>query len=458
MEASGRAATAHSAVLRGSAVSCLRSGRELPGSQVTSLFEDRAGRLWVGLDDGLWVYEHERFSQVRRPDGRPIGLVTSITEDTEEQIWIAVSGPPRILMRIEGLTVRQEYHDAPLPRRVAADPTGGLWLGLLAGDLARLHDGRLQTFRFAPDDTGLLHQVVPLTDGSVLAATSYGLIGWLAGRQATLTVKNGLPCDAVHAIVFDGQDDLWLFLSCGLTEVTSADLQRWKNDPGAQISPRTLDELDGVRMGRAAFAAAARSTDGRLWFANGVQLQTTDPARLRRNAVPPPVHIERIVADRTSYPAGAAVRLPPLTRDLEVDYVGLSFVAPQKVRFRYRLEGRDDTWQEPGTRRQAFYSDLRPGHVSLPRDRQQQRRRVERRRRIARLRHRSRLVSDDLVPGALAGHRWLRGVGGVPAPAAPGGGGPQCPLRRATGGTDPGRARPARYLAADGPGHQDGGR
>ena len=76
---------------------------------------------------------------------------------------------------------------------------------------------------------------------------------------------------------------------------------------------------------------------------------------------PPPVHIEQVIADRKSYPAAGAVRLPPLTRDLEIDYVGLSFVAPQKVRFRYRLEGRDDTWQEPGTRRQAFYSDLRPG-------------------------------------------------------------------------------------------------
>ena len=286
--------------VRGSTVSCLRSGRELPGTQVTSLFEDRAGRLWVGLDDGLWVYEQERFRQVRRPDGRAIGLVTSIAEDAEGRIWIAVSGPPRILMRIEGLTVRQEYHDAPLPRRVAADPTGGLWLGLLGGDLAHLHDGRLKTYRFAPGDDALLHQVVPQPDGSVLAATSYGLTGWFGGRQATLTVKNGLPCDAVHAIAFDGQGDLWLFLSCGLTQVTSADLQRWKNDPGAQISPRTLDELDGVRMGRASFVAAARSTDGRLWFANGVQLQTTDPARLRRNAVPPPVRIEGIVADRTS--------------------------------------------------------------------------------------------------------------------------------------------------------------
>ena len=73
------------------------------------------------------------------------------------------------------------------------------------------------------------------------------------------------------------------------------------------------------------------------------------------------MHIEQVVADRIAYEARRTVRLPPLTRDLQIDYVGLSFVAPQKMRFRYRLDGRDEAWQEPGSRRQAFYSDLRPG-------------------------------------------------------------------------------------------------
>jgi signal transduction histidine kinase len=86
-----------------------------------------------------------------------------------------------------------------------------------------------------------------------------------------------------------------------------------------------------------------------------------DPGHLSGNAMPPPVHVEGVVADRKNYPLGKDLRLPPLTRDLEIDYTALSFVVPQKVRFRYRLEGRDTSWQEPGTRRQAFYSDLRPG-------------------------------------------------------------------------------------------------
>lgn len=347
--------------IRGSAISCLRSGRELPGAQVTSIFEDRRGRLWVGLDDGLWIYDQQRFTPVRRPDGKAIGLVTSITEDAMGQVWIAVSGPPRILMRIEGSTVRQDYADPPLPRRVAVDPSGGLWLGLLNGDLAQLRDGKATVYRFDHEEGALLHQIDPQPDGSVLAATSFGLIGVQNGNQIRLAASNGLPCDAVHAMAFDTSGNLWLLLSCGLTRLTAADLQRWKTDTGARFSLQLLDELDGVRMGRAAFASAARGTDGRLWFASGQHLQTVDPLRLRRNDVPPPVHIEQVIADRRAYAARGVIRLPPLTRDLEIDYVALSFIATPKVRFRYRLDGRDTDWQEPGSRRQAFYSDLRPG-------------------------------------------------------------------------------------------------
>ena len=342
-------------------VTCFRSGRELPGSQVTSLFEDHAGRLWVGLDQGLWLYQGGRFLQVTRPDSRPIGLVTGIAEDVEQRIWIAAAGPPRILMRVEGLTVREDVLKPPMPRRVAADPTGGLWLGLFNGDLAHVRDGQTVVHSFKHPEGAQILQLLPEADGSVIAATNYGLIGWRNGKALTLSQKNGLPCEQVYAIAFDRRGDLWLYMNCALGVLTSADLQAWMQNPDIAVTIRTFDALDGVRPNTAAFVAGARSPDGRLWFANSLSLQIVDPEHLRRNTVPPQVHIEQVVADRTTYPAQGVLRLPPHTRDLEIDYVGLSFVVPQKVRFRYRLDGHDDAWQEAGTRRHAFYNDLRPG-------------------------------------------------------------------------------------------------
>ena len=351
--------------VRNSTVSCLRTGKGLPGSQVTSLLEDHAGRLWAGVDEDLWVRENGVFLRIKKTDGKGVGFVTGITEDSEHSIWVTVNKPRRIMMRIEGLTVREEYQEPREPRKLAADPTGGIWIGLLKGDLAHFYNGHVKTYRFAHGDGALVNQLLANPDGSVLAATSYGLIGWRNGRLLQLTARNGLPCAAVHALAFDNEGNLWLYMDCGLGKVTSVDLRRWLQDPDSIVSIKTLDAFDGVSGGLASFNGAATSADGRLWFANGRYLQLIDPTYMHRNSVPPPVHIEQVIADRKSYPATGVVHLPPLTRDLEIDYVGLSFVAPQKVLFRYRLEGRDSSWQEPGTRRQAVYNNLGPRSYRL---------------------------------------------------------------------------------------------
>jgi two-component sensor histidine kinase len=149
---------------------------------------------------------------------------------------------------------------------------------------------------------------------------------------------------------------------CGLVEIPNTELQKWWQNTDTIVQFDILNSLDGFRPDQVPFEGAARSPDGRLWFANGTVLQMVDPAHLSQNLLTPPVRIEDIIGDRKSYAPTDNLRLPPITRDLEIDYTALSFVAPQKVRFRYKLEGHDVNWQEPGTRRQAFYNDLRPRH------------------------------------------------------------------------------------------------
>ena len=349
--------------LRNEGFTCFRQGRELPGGQVTALFEDHAGRLWLGLERNLWVYEGGRFRQVTRPDGGSIGGVSDIAEDVDQRMWIATFGPPHILMRVDGLLVKEYFGEPATPgaRRLAADPTGGLWFGLFDGDLAQFRNGDTVVHRFEHPDGAQISQLLADVDGSVIAATSYGLVGWRDGKALTLTPKNGLPCEQVYGMAFDRRRDLWLYMNCALGVMTNADLQAWKQNPGMVVTMRTFDGLDGVMPVGASFSPGARSPDGRLWFANSNNLQVVDPEHVAGNTLPPPVYIEQVVADGKAYGTQGSLRLPPLSRDLQIDYVGLSFVAPQKVRFRYRLEGRDGTWQEPGTRRQAFYTDLRPG-------------------------------------------------------------------------------------------------
>src|SRR5262249_50208830 len=105
----------------------------------------------------------------------------------------------------------------------------------------------------------------------------------------------------------------------------------------------------------------AKTADGRLWFLPGDGVSVIDPHRMSINTLLPPVLIEQVTADRTSYGSASGVRLPPKVRDLEIDYTALSLVAPDKNRFRVKLEPRDSDWQEVGGRRQTFYSGLAPG-------------------------------------------------------------------------------------------------
>src|SRR5215469_4561917 len=244
--------------LRNGIVTSIRPGKGLPGEQVTSLLEDRAGRLWVGVDHSLWIFQKGAFRrQLKRRDGSSIGLVVGITEERDGSIWVEDLGPPRRLSHIQDMVVREEYPEPQVPRanRVVADLTGGIWLALSNGDLAQYRNGQLSSYKFDHADSARIFQLLVNPDGSVLAATSYGVIGWRRGDRLKMTVRNGLPCDAVYAMTPDNQGNLWLFMECGLAEVESNEFLSWLNNPNMMVSIRILDELDGVRTGRAPFVA-----------------------------------------------------------------------------------------------------------------------------------------------------------------------------------------------------------
>jgi signal transduction histidine kinase len=155
---------------------------------------------------------------------------------------------------------------------------------------------------------------------------------------------------------------MWVYSRCGLIAISQEELNRWWSKPDSVVQTRVFDVLDGVRPGPSTFQpAASKSPDGQLWFVNDEVVQMLDPGHLTENMIPPPVHIERVFADHREYPAGASLRFPPRTRDIEIEYTALSLLIPQEVRFRYMLDGRDTQWQEAGTRRQVFYNDLPPG-------------------------------------------------------------------------------------------------
>ncbi len=347
----------------------------LPERAWASLFRDRRGRIWFGggpQSSGFGYLENDRFTALK---GIRAGYIDSIAEDSTGNLWIAHRDMgllrvwPDLTVQPVKLSVGAKTGDA---WRLAADPVrGGLWIGLFSGGVVHFADGRIDASYSAADGLGKgrVGDLHIAADGSVWAATDGGLSRIEGGRIATLTGKSGLPCDAVHASIEDDDGATWVYTACGLVRIARADLDAWSAAADRGKAPSTipmfvLGDADGVRSVATLGTATpylTKTRDGTLWFVTADGVATVDPRHLSINALPPPVHVEQIVADRKAYDS-SPIHLPPLVRDLTIDYTALSLVAPEKMRFRYRLEGRDRDWEDAGNRRQAFYTDLAPGN------------------------------------------------------------------------------------------------
>lgn len=350
--------------LRHGILSARQIADRLPGKSITALMEDHAGRLWVGIDTGLAVLEGHHFRTILDAESKMLRMVTGIVEDIDRNVWVIVMGRPQKLLRIRGLVVDEviQLGDSVLGSALAADPAGGIWLGHVSGDLTK-HKPGTADFTVPADGSGALRSVKVASDGSVWATSEKGLVRWKEGVRHRLDGKQGLPCNNIYSLVVDNDDSLWLYASCGITMISAKEAEKWWANPNASIRVKILDVLDGAQPGLAPFApSASQSPDGRLWFANARFVQFVDPRHLPDNRLQPPVRIEEVIADSKVLAPEQGLRLPAKTRDVQINYTALSFVVPQKVHFRYQLEGRDRDWQDAGVRRQAYYTDLSPGN------------------------------------------------------------------------------------------------
>jgi len=339
----------------------------LPGNYIDSLYQDTQGRIWVATHQGVGYFENGRFM---RFNAMQITYAIPITGDSSGNIWAASTEQGLCRLRIgkpvqcipwAKLGSRGSFSDS-----LVVDPIrGGFWLGFWKGGVVYFKHGEVRASFGTADGLGAgrVNALKRDSDNTLWAATDGGLSRIKDGHVATLTSKNGLPCDTIHDLIDDDSQSFWLYTACGLVRVARSELDAWAGDPQRKIRVTVFDSSDGIRSHAGVYYPAprvAKTVDGKLWFLPLDGVSVVDPNRLPFNTLPPPVHVEQITADRKQYASRSGLRLPPLVRDLEIDYTALSFVAPEKVHFRYKLEGRDADWQDVGNRRQAFYTNLPP--------------------------------------------------------------------------------------------------
>ena len=344
---------------------------------ILSLAAGTKGDLWVGTPDGLNRIRGSAVDSFTSADGLPDDFIRSLLVDSDGSLWI---GTRRGLTNwidpgsnAHGTTGKMETFThanglgSDLVGAMVRDAHGDLWVATLDG-VSRLHGGRIENYTSANGlSSNVITALLARADGTLLIGTQdHGWSLW-DGKKFSAAQKNGLDKTNIHAILDDGGGHLWFATGNGIARCDfssnsgSADCSHW-------IEFGAADGLRSRETATNSHPSAWRSRDGHLWFATPRGLVEVDPAHFPVNTIPPGVALERFAIDdipQALHGADSFVQIPAGHVHFEFDYAGLSFVAPQKVRYRYKLENFDPGWTEAGARRTAYYTNIPAGHYTF---------------------------------------------------------------------------------------------
>ena len=353
------------ALRRGGAWKAFRARDGLLSDRIWSLFEDRWGALWIGTRDGLNRYANGRFTAYTTKDGLSHGLVTALTSDAAGSLWIGTAGG---LNRMDGAVITQYGRREGLTNErissLAPASDGSLWIGTMGGGVSRIVAGRVVALPQGRLARAFVSAILTEPDGTVWVGTSGdGLFRFKCGRWSEFTSADGLFDDNLLSVLDDGRSHLWFSSNRGIFRVVKAELDRFAAGDRRRLHSQAYDTADGLKDAECngGFQPSSfRGRDGRLYFATVKGLAVVDPARLAPSEPPPRVLVEEAIVDDESIPAAGLSRVPPGRDRIEFHYTALA-LTPEKLRFRFKLEGYDREWVEAGPRRMATYTNLPPG-------------------------------------------------------------------------------------------------
>ena len=348
-----------------------------------SAYPDGKGRLWLsaGRED-LFLFENQTFSQPVRESfahGTKVILV-----DHHGQLWI---GRQNGLVRVSNGNVvasfgaRNEFGRQDI-RALAEDRTGDIWIGTGNGVLYKYAGGKITPYPMSDSLTNQsIWSLLPDADGTLWVGTFRGgLLRFKDGKFTRYTTEEGLPSDIICQILDDGLGNLWIGSQQGIFSAPKnsfKDFDEGKIESLPCIAYGLYDGLPTLECSENYQPSCWHGRDGTLWFATLKGLVSVQPAEMPVNRLPPPVLVEEILVDGKSFgtesprteehqaldsmESATSLRIPPGKHELDFHYTALSFAAPDKVRFRYRLEGLDEDWVEADGKRSAHYGPLEPG-------------------------------------------------------------------------------------------------
>lgn len=306
---------------------------------------------------------------------RQLKAVVTMTRDQAGGLWLCDRDEGVFRLTNTNLTLMMTN----VPNRILlsshTDSAGQVWLGDNTGLIYRFEAGtwRRHVYRQRGTIRSMLPVILSDHTGQTWFVTMNSISCTYEGGFRVLTAKDGLPGHDYEAFLEDNEGYFWLGGGNQIFRIAPDELEKHFSTPSVPLVYTTFGFDDGLRgfirqgaHGTPAngypgygYPIAVKSTDGRLWFSTSAGLAMIDPAHLPHNSIPPAVHIQEVVVADKKYKPATEMKFTCGTKNIEFDYVALSFVHAGKIQYRYRLDGYDAKWIEAGSRRQAFYSNLK---------------------------------------------------------------------------------------------------
>ena len=341
----------------GGAAFCLASGPQ--------------GVVWIGTArNGLYRWQDDRFTHLGRDEGLAGETVQSLLNDSKGNLWIGLAPKASVQRLREGTftTFPQPQDEFPI-RTMAEDAAGGIWMIASDGRLLRVSGDTL-----ADETEDTLWPVIQIrslhatSDGSLWIGCAGAGLGRLRnGKLATIGTEQGLLDTHVSGIANDDEGNLWFASDRGIFKVRQRELDavaEGRADRVLAIAYGRDQALPNLQANAGFSPTSMRTHDGRILFPMTTGLAIIHPERVQRNAVAPPVFVEGMTVDGRDIDVRNAARgpsLPAAHRKVELEFTALSFVAPENTRFRHRLKGWDEAWQETQHQRNVSYTRLPAG-------------------------------------------------------------------------------------------------
>ncbi|MFZ5983130.1 MAG: ligand-binding sensor domain-containing diguanylate cyclase [Acidobacteriota bacterium] len=350
----------------------LTTAEGMPNDLIRSLCEDRSGALWVGTDGGgLARVQNGKITTLTTADGLPTNRVIAVYEDRRGILWAGTNGGG--LCRIEGRAIQSfsptGASTGGLVNLIFEDSRGRLWVSTYGG-LSLFENGRFTGFegREAIGNAIVTHMHEDARGALWIGTIGSGVFLMRGSRVDRISKAQGLPDDTAYQILEDDLGHVWMSGNRGVYRARIQDMVDCAEGRLPRVPVTEFGVADGMRSAECNggfVPAGIRARDGRLWFPTIRGVVVVDPDERRFNAQPPPVLVERVVVNGVPREAAAEIVLPPGRNRLDIHYTGLSFVAPERVQFRYVLEGFDPDWVRAETRRVATYTNLPPGKYTF---------------------------------------------------------------------------------------------